>query len=440
MRVLFVSNLFPPHHIGGYELVCQRTAEALRQRGHEIHVLTSSFGGHTEMDDEPYVRRLLSCAYRLPDFFPDASPQQAEENGRILLQEIRRLQPEVVMLWDTHGIGLLQLYSTALQAGAQVATRIGDYQFWPNWDRLRSMPDACLATLKDPRLRVAVNARTLGADHIRAGVPAEQLAVLHSWVQLRSGDLPPSPAPPPTFRVVWAGRLSHRKGLRVAVEGIRLLVGKHDVPASLDIIGEGDTSELDQEMARAAEPEANGSAPFPVRYLGPMQRDRLLAHLSGYHVMVVPSLEFEAFGTICIEAMAAGVPVVASRIGGLIETTANGRFGLLFEPGDSVGLARQLLKLARNHRLRERLRVEGHRHVRCLYEREISMDRFEAFLQGCAAGLPVSAMSASVPRMTDPPQFEHGVLRFLAQKVASILAVHNAGLSDWYEHFPRLFH
>ena len=51
MRVLVISNLFPPDVIGGYELLCQDLADGLHERGHEVRVLTS----HAPvLDDRPY--------------------------------------------------------------------------------------------------------------------------------------------------------------------------------------------------------------------------------------------------------------------------------------------------------------------------------------------------------------------------------------------------
>src|SRR5258707_13689899 len=44
MKVLLVSNLYPPHYLGGYEVRCAQTATELQRRGHEVQVLTSSYG------------------------------------------------------------------------------------------------------------------------------------------------------------------------------------------------------------------------------------------------------------------------------------------------------------------------------------------------------------------------------------------------------------
>ena len=44
MRILVISNLYPPHALGGYEQRCRETVESLRQRGHSVQVLCSSYG------------------------------------------------------------------------------------------------------------------------------------------------------------------------------------------------------------------------------------------------------------------------------------------------------------------------------------------------------------------------------------------------------------
>jgi spore coat protein SA len=73
----------------------------------------------------------------------------------------------------------------------------------------------------------------------------------------------------------------------------------------------------------------------------------------------VPSLLPESFSYTCAQAMAAGVPVVASRIGGIPETLDYGASGMLVEPGSSEELARAIIHLAENPRLREALGRAG---------------------------------------------------------------------------------
>ena len=399
MRLLFVSNLYPPHHIGGYELVCQRTAEGLRARGHDVRVLTSTFQSGPREDE--LVHRALSCAYQPPDHFPDASPSDADLNGSILAGEIAATRPDVVILWNLHGLGMLRLYSTALKEARQVATRVGDYQFWPNWDTSQSIPPELLSVLLDPRLRCAANCRTMGEDLARAGMDPRSIAVLYSPVESAGSPLPTPPSSPPPLRLLWAGRICRQKGLDVAVDAASILATKHGVPVRLSIAGKGDEMLLGSCLSKVTATGQGERASLGIEYLGPVDRAQLAQIFPRYHAYLAPSVGHEAFPMTCVEAMAAGVPVVASRLGGLVEITKGGRLGLLFEPGNADALARQLRRLSDEPRLRLRLRSTARRHVEVHFSPGVTIDRFEAFLAGCAQGLSVSAMPALVPKLSD---------------------------------------
>jgi glycosyltransferase involved in cell wall biosynthesis len=78
--------------------------------------------------------------------------------------------------------------------------------------------------------------------------------------------------------------------------------------------------------------------------------------LQAMDIFVLPSLS-EGLGMAAVEAMACGLPVVCSRVGGLAELVTHGESGLLFPPGDSVALAEGVLQLIQDHSLRERLSV-----------------------------------------------------------------------------------
>jgi glycogen(starch) synthase len=79
-----------------------------------------------------------------------------------------------------------------------------------------------------------------------------------------------------------------------------------------------------------------------VALLGALDTEQLGALLATAHVVVVPSIEPEAFGLAAVEAALAGAPVVASNIGGIPEALADGEHALLFAPGDPAACARAL--------------------------------------------------------------------------------------------------
>jgi glycosyltransferase involved in cell wall biosynthesis len=133
---------------------------------------------------------------------------------------------------------------------------------------------------------------------------------------------------------VFAGRLSREKGL------LTLLEAASTVPdLKLVVLGEGP---LGAELR-----ERYGSRPW-VEFRGHLTGDELRETISRAAFSVVPSQWYENLPLTVMESFALGVPVVASRIGGLPEMVIGGRTGLLCEPGDAGDLASAVSWLARN--------------------------------------------------------------------------------------------
>lgn len=111
----------------------------------------------------------------------------------------------------------------------------------------------------------------------------------------------------------------------------------------------------------ATDDPPDGAAEEYVRYVGWQSQEDLPAHLAGADVVAVPTVAQEALGRTAVEAMAAGKPVVASRLGGLSFTVADGATGLLCKPGDPADLADNLARLFDDPELRARLGAAGRR-------------------------------------------------------------------------------
>jgi len=222
-------------------------------------------------------------------------------------------------------------------------------------------------------------ARDAGA---RLRIPAALLVVVPNGI-----DPPPEgdreealrllghPAPPVLGCV---GSLSPHKGQAVLLEALRLL--PPGIPAgTLVLIGDGpQRADLERRAERSA-------APWRVLFTGMRPDARRL--LPALDLAVVPSLR-EGFGLAAAEAMDAGLPVVASRVGGLPEVVEAGQTGFLAEPGDPEDLARALARLlglpdrGRAFGLRGRRKVEtafrAHlmaRRVQGLYEEALDARR-----------------------------------------------------------------
>jgi glycosyltransferase involved in cell wall biosynthesis len=137
-----------------------------------------------------------------------------------------------------------------------------------------------------------------------------------------------SPKSSPGGNAVIAGRLSAEKGIAVAIKAIAHL----PEPAHLDIAGDGPIR-AELEALAAAE------APGRVTFHGRLPKDRLFDLLRRSAVAVVPSTWYENQPMAVLEAMAIGLPVIGSDIGGLPELIDAGRDGILVPAGDDKALA-----------------------------------------------------------------------------------------------------
>ena len=133
MRVLFLSNLYPPYDIGGHEQLCQEVMVCLQDRAHIVKVLTSRYGVRSSSNTERGVTRTLYLQtdldyYRPLHFFLKRSRQE-----RANLEELRRMLnnfcPDVVMVWGVWNLSLNLPYWLERWMPNRVTYYIGSY--WP---------------------------------------------------------------------------------------------------------------------------------------------------------------------------------------------------------------------------------------------------------------------------------------------------------------------
>lgn len=142
-----------------------------------------------------------------------------------------------------------------------------------------------------------------------------------------------TPALPLRFGLI--GSIMPHKGIHVAVDAFRDVSPER---ATLDIWG-------DASILPAYTAELRDVGATAVRFNGTFAEDRKAEIFAGTHVLLVPSLGLESFGLVAHEAMAHGVPVLASRRGALLEAFEDGRGGAFFEPGDARSLRRWVDRL-----------------------------------------------------------------------------------------------
>jgi glycosyltransferase involved in cell wall biosynthesis len=193
-------------------------------------------------------------------------------------------------------------------------------------------------------------------------VPAQNTVVVPNAVDLQlfrpmNGGV--ADRPTQALRVGFAGQWAPRKGIAELLEAWQIV--SCSLPSAELHMAGGFRLWKGVELTPGAEEAAAQVLAMEKQGLlhttGELQRACMPEFWNSVKVAVVPSL-YEPFGLVALEAMACGVPVVASSVGGLKEIVVDGESGLLVSPGDAPALARALLAVLTNEPLRLRL-AEG---------------------------------------------------------------------------------
>ncbi len=390
MRILVLSNLYPPNVVGGYERLCFDVTEALAQRGHEMTVLTSRYGGKVaDYPGQAVFRELELLAG--PDIYTPfpGSPEQRDAINQANLAALDRAlaaRPDVVFAWNLFFLDpsiLARLEASPVRTVLMltdnwllvmrnpqfVADFFRDFVHGPG----RFAPPPPLGVVRRIATRLgAGRGRTkleaiFGAAFVRdlyaaGGSRFDRHRVIHNGVKqaahaTRAVRDRSRLVEPGTLRLLFAGRLVDIKGAHVAVAALSLLdpaaLGVSRIQLTLlgDAQDAGYMAELDAAIAQSGR-----AADITLRPTVP-EAD-LFDLFDDHDIYLFPSL-YEPFSLTLIHAMACGIPTIASRAGGNPEIVADGASGLLSEPGDPADLARAIGRLATDPGLRARLSSGG---------------------------------------------------------------------------------
>ena len=394
MRILICSNAYPPHFVGGAELMAHEQAKALARKKHDVRIftgeLTSARPRYSRADDKFEDLPIHSVALVPEDYSPEylnfLHPKVDEHFSDILSD----LRPQVVHFHNLMGLSV-KLPILAQQFGAQTICTLHD--FWgfclrntaarPDDSRCDNITQcrSCLPRIHDGRkLNIPMRFRkdfiSLALEHVDhfiapsqyvsdryvwAGLPADRLTVIRNGMDLEHFRPTPSPSGIETIRITYAGHFGAHKGVLTLLDALALLAPT--MPAvTLQLAGEGP-----EQKNYLAKIDALGLHDH-VRFLGKVSPTDMPGIYARTDIVVLPSVWDENQPVCLMEAMASGLPVVASRKGGIPELIEHGENGLMFTAGDAPDLAAQLAALMLDPDLRQtagrkgRQRMEGLSH------------------------------------------------------------------------------
>jgi glycosyltransferase involved in cell wall biosynthesis len=169
--------------------------------------------------------------------------------------------------------------------------------------------------------------------------------------------------------IITACRLVGWKGLRYSLMATQRLV-ERGFPVRYLIIGEGEERKNLEELAETLGIKNH------VLFLGSINNSDLPAYYSLARAAVFPSMAHETFGISIAEAMSCGVPVVATRVGGIPEVVKEGA-GFLVPPRDDQALSEAMGLLLSDHELRKRMGAEGRRRIVENFGWDVIVEKFQ---------------------------------------------------------------
>jgi glycosyltransferase involved in cell wall biosynthesis len=156
---------------------------------------------------------------------------------------------------------------------------------------------------------------------VDGGLPAERIRVIPNFLEPDPGT-----GPGPRAGIIYVGRLAEEKGVKALLGAATL------EPGIVRVAGGGPLAPMvEQATARGQ-----------IEYLGLREASSVFDEMGRAAAVVVPSIWFEGFPVVVVEAYATGTPVIASRIGSLAEIVEDGVTGLLVAPGNELDLAKRV--------------------------------------------------------------------------------------------------
>jgi len=334
MRIAIIINLFPPKWLAGTELATYHLAEHLAKKGHEIHVITSQDEGTAENSYEKgfYIHRLSKKNIRF------LSPLLFWKD---IFWIIQRIKPDIVHGQDISS-GIPALLTKKLLKIPFLIYGRGTDVYDPDW-----FAKLTIKTI----IKNADSVIALTSDMKKAmqAIYDRDISVISNGIELNNytNEPPVQNVGGSEKRILFVGRLHPIKGVQYLLQAMQIVHA--EMPdVRLILVGDGEEREYLESLTDRL--EIRGC----VEFAGRVPHEKIQGYLGQADVFVLPSLS-EGFPNVILEAMAWGLPIVASRVGGIPDIMMNNTNGFLVEVKDTDDMANKIILLLQENALREKI-------------------------------------------------------------------------------------
>lgn len=405
MKILVISNLYPPHGIGGYEERCFNTVNTLKERGHDVHVLTSDHKveGRQSVEEPHVTRKLRVHGFYGHPWLPIHDLYDLEKhNQQTLSATIAAVCPDVIHVWNMGGISKALLH-TLEALSTPLVYDISDHwiarsliaDVWLSWwnepgslkrKLLRKFSESTgIKNLADKQVPTdSVHAlkfkniyfcsrfmRDLTAEQ---GYPVDHADIVYCGVEYELFKQKTEFQPPRRF--IWVGRLAEDKDPMTTIKGFLMARKQSDLPLCLDVYGRGEADYVQQLESEIKQNDA-GEA---IR-IKSATHEEMRQLYSDYDAYIFSSNWGEPFALTPLEAMSANLPVIMCPDGGDAELLEDGVNALEFVAGSPTSLAEAILRFLEIDDYGERMSKTARGQVEERYTIESMTRKIESILQ-----------------------------------------------------------
>jgi glycosyltransferase involved in cell wall biosynthesis len=411
MKILIVSNLYPPHHQGGYELRCAQVTEYLQRQGWNVRVVASSYQiqgtTHTAAVREDSVNGVPVSRFLRQHRLDPRQPggrlynlgvvkRQIEDIARVA-EILDTFKPDLVSWWNLEGVtkAILRLsHDRGIPSVHCIddnwmirefgAAGEADLPFWFDFWRvkwgpkpLRPLVRLCLAAVERRLEGRGIPTRVFSVPpahvcfisefwrflHIQAGLDVRSSEVIYGgvspqrfFVERPAGDYARGP-----LRLLYAGYIDPRRGLHTIVEALGLVPEQQRSRLHLSIAYGGPVAP-DEYVNGITRRIAQLGLAEHVTFIGRVPHDEMPAVYATNDILVFASTRNEGMPMVMMEAMCAGCAVPNTGSGGAIELAERAATPL-FPKDHPFALSRLLMALEQNRPLVAEIALRGQRTV-----------------------------------------------------------------------------
>jgi glycosyltransferase involved in cell wall biosynthesis len=367
-KILICTNAYPPNFIGGAELIAHQHAKILKKTCYDVAVYAgelNNFGKQYKVKQYVYedipVHRI--CLHTI-DYSSDFIGFYNEKSEEYFDQLLAAYAPDVVHFHNIIGlsVGLIRL---AKERNIKTVLTLHDY--WALCHKNTLIRDnnyicegepfpcnSCRASLLGGGwINVPMSMRRdyifsqlkyadafispsayLAHRYIRAGVPSGKMKVIPNGIDIKRFSNIQRTADKDQVRFSYIGYLGHHKGVHTIIDALPYLSTAKKF--RVNIVGDGEQKNSYKSQLKDTGCKDN------VQFWGKVANSQIEKVYRETDVLILPSVWPENQPVSITEAMAARIPVIASRIGGIPELVDDEKTGYLFEPGNSRDLAQKM--------------------------------------------------------------------------------------------------